>query len=316
MRKRHKDNTIGIDVSKDTLDVCQRATNEYRQFANDVTGFKPLICWLQRGGAVLIVFEASGAYHRQLERHLAANSVPYFKVNQRQARRFAEATGRLAKTDRVDAELLAKMGAVLGLEQQQPQCEYLSVLKEMIAARRALIKERASAKTRLQTTTQTILRCHLRERLAQVKKHLNQIDQTVMELIVSDELLAERFEILISIPGIGQTTAFSMLIEMPELGSMSGKQAACLAGLAPISRQSGRWQGKERIQGGRAFFRRAMYMPALCTIRHDLSSRGKYNQLIQAGKPPKVALTAIMRKLVVVANALLRDGRRWSENRA
>ena len=145
--------------------------------------------------------------------------------------------------------------------------------------------------------------------LAQVVKHLEQVDRTIMDLLANNELLIARYEILTSIPGISKVTAFSILIEMSELETMSGKQAACLAGLAPISRQSGQWQDKERIRGGRTFFRRAMYMPALCTIRHDLSSKKKYDQLVKAGKPPKVALTAIMRKLVVVANALLRDGR-------
>ena len=117
------------------------------------------------------------------------------------------------------------------------------------------------------------------------------------------------------IPGIADTTAFSMLIEMPELGALEGKQAASLAGLAPISRQSGKWRGKERIQGGRAFLRQAIYMPALVATRYNPDLKAKYDQLIRAGKPPKVALTAIMRKLIVTANALLRDGRIWSEIR-
>ena len=166
----------------------------------------------------------------------------------------------------------------------------------------------------MQLITQTLLKRHLKERLAQIEKHIDQVDRVIMEIITGEEDLRVRFEILVSIPGISTVTAFSMLIEMPELGAMSGKQAACLAGLAPISRQSGKWQGKERIQGGRAFLRRAMYMPALCTIRHNLKSKERYIQLVKAGKPPKVALTAIMRKLVVLANALLRDGRKWSKN--
>jgi transposase len=243
-------------------------------------------------------------------------NVPYSKINPRQARRFAEATGKIAKTDKVDAAVLARMRAALQLEPQAPKAEYLNVLREMMTARRGLIKDRVTVKTRMQTTTQTLLKRHLKERLVQVEKHLEQVDHAIMDLLAKDANLLARYEILTGIPGISKVTAFSMLIEMPELGTMSGKQAACLAGLAPISRQSGRWQGKERIQGGRAFFRRAMYMPALCTIRHDLSSKTKYDQLVQAGKPPKVALTAIMRKLVVVANALLRDGRNWSENSA
>jgi len=307
--------TIGIDVSKDKLDAFHLATLEHRQFANDGRGFRALRDWIVGHGPSLIVFEASGVYHRQLESCLSAAGVSYSKVNPRQARRFAEATGKIAKTDKVDAAVLARMGAALQLEPQVPKVEYMSVLKEMMTARRGLIKDRVTVKTRMQTTTQALLKRHLKERLAQVAKQLKQVDQTIMDLLANDEPLIARFEILTSIPGISKVTAFSMLIEMPELGTMSGKQAACLAGLAPISRQSGRWQGKERIRGGRAFFRRAMYMPALCTIRHDLSSKKKYDQLVLAGKPPKVALTAIMRKLVVVANALLRDGRNWSENR-
>ncbi len=307
--------TIGIDVSKDRLDAFCMANREHRQFANDGQGFRALHQWIKVNGSSLIVFEASGVYHRLLENSLSAASVPYSKVNPRQARRFAEATGKIAKTDKVDAAVLARMGAVLELDPRAPKAEYLNILREMMTARRGLIKDRVTVRTRMQTTTQTLLKRHLKERLAQVEKHLEQIDHAIMELVTQDEQLLARFEILTSIPGISKVTAFSMLIEMPELGTMSGKQAACLAGLAPISRQSGRWQGKERIQGGRAFFRRAMYMPALCTIRHNLSSKKKYDQLIQAGKPPKVALTAIMRKLVVIANALLRDRRNWSENR-
>ena len=134
-------------------------------------------------------------------------------------------------------------------------------------------------------------------------------------MIAQDQALSHRLGILISIPGIAETTAYSMLIEMPELGTLEGKQAASLAGLAPISRQSGKWQGKERIQGGRAFLRRAIYMPALVATRRNPNLKTKYDQLIRAGKPGKVALAAIMRKLVITANALLRDGRTWSEIR-
>ena len=183
----------------------------------------------------------------------------------------------------------------------------------MLTARRALTKDNAAAKTRSQTTIHTVLKSQIQARKKQIDSQIKQIDKIISEMISLDEILSRKLAILISIPGIGQTTAFAMLIEMPELGNMSGKQAASLAGLAPISRQSGKWQGKERIQGGRAFFRRAMYMPALCIIRHNLSSKQKYDQMIERGKPAKVAITTIMRKLVVLANALLRDDRMWNE---
>lgn len=306
--------TIGIDVSKDKLDAFSLTRREHRQFANDNRGLRFLRCWIETSGTTLVVFEASGAYHRLLENSLAAAGTPYSKVNPRQARRFAEAIGKNAKTDKVDAEMLARMGSVLDLEARAPNTEYLNILRELMTARRGLVKDRVTVRTRMQLITQTLLKRHLKERLAQIEKHIDQVDRVIMKMITSEEDLRVRFEILVSIPGISTVTAFSMLIEMPELGAMSGKQAACLAGLAPISRQSGKWQGKERIQGGRAFLRRAMYMPALCTIRHNLKSKERYIQLVKAGKPPKVALTAIMRKLVVLANALLRDGRKWSKN--
>ena len=307
--------TIGIDVSKDKLDAVHLAKREHRQFANDRRGLRSLRRWIESSETALVVLEASGVYHRLLEDSLSAAGVPFSKVNPRQARRFAEATGKLAKTDKVDAEMLAKMGSVLELGAQAPKAEYLNDLRELMTARRGVIKDRVTVRTRMQVITTMLLKRHLKERLAQIEKHLEQVDCAIMKMISGEDDLRARFEILVSIPGISTVTAFSMLIEMPELGSMSGKQAACLAGLAPISRQSGKWQGKERIQGGRAVFRRAMYMPALCTIRHDLSSKRKHDQLVDAGKPPKVALTAIMRKLVILANSLLRDGRKWSECR-
>ena len=144
-------------------------------------------------------------------------------------------------------------------------------------------------------------------------KHVQQIDAAMTNKLAHDDAMSQQLAILVSIPGIAATTALAMLIEMPELGTLDGKQAASLAGLAPISRQSGKWQGKEHIRGGRPLLRRAIYMPALVAVRFNPALKVKYDQLIQAGKPAKVALTAIMRKLIVMANALLRDRRKWAE---
>jgi transposase len=147
----------------------------------------------------------------------------------------------------------------------------------------------------------------------QTEAQLAQIDAAMADTVAQDEAMSQKLAILVSIPGIAETTALSMLIEMPELGTLDGKQAASLAGLAPISRQSGKWQGRERIQGGRAVLRRAIYMPALVAARFNPDLKAKYDQLIRAGKPAKLAIAAAMRKLVVRANALLRDDRKWSE---
>lgn len=151
-------------------------------------------------------------------------------------------------------------------------------------------------------------------RLRQIGRQIEEIDKTVDLMIAEDENLCRRRDILTSIPGIGRTTAFVLLIEMPELGTLEGKQAASLAGLAPISRQSGNWRGKESIKGGRATLRSSIYLPALVAARHNPDLKAKFRNLIAAGKPAKVALTAIMRKLVLLANALLRDNREWGRN--
>ena len=307
--------TIGIDVSKEVLDAYCLSDRCHARFANDRAGLKALIRWVGENTSALIVFEATGAYHRQLETALAARGVPYAKVNPRQARRFAEATGRLAKTDRVDAAMLARMGAVLELDAQPPKTEILQGLKDLMTARRALIKDRTAALTRQKVLVSSLLKRQAAARLRQIEGHLQELDAAIAHAVGRDALLPQKLAILISIPGIAEATAFAMLIEMPELGSLDGKQAASLAGLAPISRQSGKWQGHERIQGGRTFLRRAIYMPALAAVRFNRDLKTKFDQLIADGKPAKVALVAIMRKLVVLANALLRDQRPWSEIR-
>lgn len=304
-------NVIGIDVSKATLDAYCSARSEHRQFENAAAGLTSLFRWASSDG-VLIVFEASGAYHRDLERMLTRRGLAFAKVNPRQARRFAEAMGRVAKTDRLDAEMLARMGSALKLEPTKPHSEALADLRELLVFRRGLIKDRTAAKTRLKTARQVMLRRLLSQRLAQIERQLARVDSSMQAIVGSDTSLADRSDILISIPGISTTSAIALLADMPELGALSGKQAAALAGLAPVSRQSGQWQGHERIQGGRHSVRQALFMPTLCAIQHNRAVRIKFEDLVRAGKPRKVAVTAVMRKLVVLANALIRDGRKWA----
>ena len=308
--------TIGIDISKDTLDTYWLSKRKHKQFTNNKAGLRKLICWVRQAEVSLVVFEATGVYHRLLEVSLAAHDFPFARVNPRQARRFAEGTGTLAKTDRVDAAMLAKMGSLLELQADKPKSETLHNLKGMTTARQALIKDRTAARARLNTATHPLLKKQATLRLRQVERDIAQIDAAIETTISADKTLSEKAAILISIPGIAKVTAFAMLIEMPELGCLNGKQAASLAGLAPISRQSGKWQGKERIQGGRACLRRAIYLPAVVAARFNPDMKAKHHELIAKGKCKKLAITAVMRKLVVMANALLRDGRKWTETRA
>ena len=301
---------IGIDISKDHLDVHRLPGDERRRFDNSKAGHKALIRWIGDTPA-RVVYEPTGYYHRALERALAAAGMPIAKVNPRQARRFAEATGNLAKTDALDAAMLTRMGAVLSLEARPVPSAIINDLRDLRTARNALIKDQVAALTRAKAITLPLLKRQNAARLKQIEAQREAVDAEINALIQGDPDLAQRFAILCSIPGIAEVSAAMLLIEMPELGSLNEKQVAALAGLAPIARQSGNWKGKSFIRGGRQQVRQGLYMPALVAIRFNADLKTKYEQLIKAGKAPKQAITAVMRKLIILANALLKKGRQW-----
>ena len=301
---------IGIDISKDHLDVHRLPGDERRRFDNSKAGHKALIRWIGDTPA-RVVYEPTGYYHRALERALAAAGMPIAKVNPRQARRFAEATGNLAKTDALDAAMLTRMGAVLSLEARPVPSAIINDLRDLRTARNALIKDQVAAQTRAKAITLPLLKRQNAARLKQIEAQRKAIDAEINTLIQGDPDLAQRFAILCSIPGIAEVSAAMLLIEMPELGSLDEKQVAALAGLAPIARQSGNWKGKSFIRGGRQQVRQGLYMPALVAIRFNADLKTKYEQLIKAGKAPKQAITAVMRKLIILANALLKKDRKW-----
>jgi len=304
--------TIGIDISKDTLDIHRQSDGRHARFGNDKVGLAALRRWIGKT-PVRVVYEATGRYHRDLESALDAAGHALVKVNPGRARRFAQAAGYGAKTDRVDAAMLARMGAVLDLEATPVRSEGLHEIRELHIARLGLIKDRTACRNRLQAARNKVVLAQLRARLRQVERQIEQIDTELARLVTDDPALAHRFGILMSIPGIGPVAAVAMLVEMPELGTMHGKEAASLAGLAPITRESGKWKGQSRIGGGRRGLRRALYMPALVATRHNRQLGQTYQALCSAGKPAKVAITAVMRKLLILANALIRDDRKWAE---
>jgi transposase len=212
--------------------------------------------------------------------------------------------------------MLARMGAALALEPQPVRPEVLQDLSDLIAARRALVKDRTAAKNRAKGLRLALLARLNRMRLARIEAELVAVDKAILEIIEANPDLRARHEILVSIAGISGVTAAAILTMMPELGRLDRKQVASLAGLAPVARQSGRWTGKAFIQGGRAALSQALYMPAIVACRFNPDLKAKYDQLVAAGKPPKLAITVIMRKLIVLANALIRDNRYWQASRA
>lgn len=303
--------TIGIDISKDRLDVYRLPEGTRRSFPNDGRGIAALTKWLSGSPLGRIIFEATGHYHRRLEQDLGRSGFPVSKVNPRQARRFAEAVGVLAKTDTVDACILARFGQALSPALSPVPDDQILALKELHLARHALIKDRTATRNRLKRLTLPLLKRQARLRLAQIERQLAAVDSAMMALVRDDGALSRRFDILLSIPGVAQAAAMALLVEIPELGSLENKRAASLAGLAPATRQSGQCTGRARIRGGRPLPRQALYMPALVACRFNPDLAKTYQRFREQGKPPKVAITAIMRKLLVLANTLLKKDRRW-----
>jgi transposase len=304
--------TIGIDISKHTLDLYVHPTGRVQQFANDPKGHTKLIAWITPSQPTRIIFEATGAYHRALELALGRAGLPAVKVNPLQARRFAEATGKRAKTDPLDAAMLARFGAALQPQIPPAKDQTIDQLGELLAARRALVKDQTAALNRAKTRTLALLKSQSQQHLQQIETQIKAIDQQCAAIRLTNDRLTNRFDILISVPSFGAPTVFALLVDIPELGSMNPKQTGSLGGLAPVTRQSGQWSGHSTIQGGRANLRHALYMPALVAIRFNPPLRAKYLALRAAGKPAKVAIVAIMRKLLILANALLRDNRKWT----
>ena len=308
--------TVGVDISKLTLDVYLHPQATARQFPNTAVGITALLGWLGQTTLHRVVFEPTGAYHRSLERQLGDAGVPMVKVNPLQARRFAEAIGQRAKTDAVDAAMLARFGALDALQTRPVISQTLSDMKDLLVARRGLVKDRVAATNRNHVHRAPLLKRLADQRLRQVERQIAAIDAALRALCRADAELSARLDILVSIPAIGEATALTMLIEMPELGAIENKCAASLAGLAPIARDSGQHSGKRFIRAGRAHLRQALYMPALVAIRFNADMKAKYQALIAVGKPPKVAITAIMRKLAILANVLLREHRNWTPKAA
>jgi len=308
--------TIGIDVSKAVLDVHLHPAGLRGRFTNDSDGHASLVSWATSHQPGRVIFEATGAYHRALETALGRAGLPLVKINPLQARRFAQACGTRVKTDPVDAEILARMAASLQPELTLIKDQAIDTLQEFLAARRALVKDRTAALNRCKGLTLAVLKRQSDQHLKQITAQIKAIDAECRKLTAATPRLKDRLDILTSIPGLGKITALALLVDMPELGSMDAKHAASLAGLAPVTRQSGQWRGKAFIQGGRAILRQAIYMPALVAIRFNPPLKAKYDALRAAGKPAKLAITAIMRRIITIANALLRDGRKWTKTMA
>jgi transposase len=303
--------TIGIDVSKDHLDACRWPGGERRRVTNDAKGRRALIAWIG-AGVERVVFEPTSRYHRPLEQALFEAGVRFARLHPTRARRFAEATGRLAKTDRVDAAMLARMGALLAPAPAAPKPRVQAELSELHRARAALQRDQLAAANRAGVAALPLLRRQAMRAARAAERAIAEVDAAIAALVAGDPELARKAAILASIPGVGAATAAAILAEMPEIGRLDPREAASLAGLAPVTRESGRWKGQAKIRGGRAELRRAIYLPALSAARCNPDLKAVYDRLRAKGKPFKLALAAVMRKLLLLANSLIREDRTWT----
>jgi transposase len=303
---------VGIDVSKDALDVYVLPEGKHWQVANDQAGCAQLIERLKPlGETVLVVMEATNVFWRMAAAALAGAGLACAVVNPRQVHDFGKAMGKLAKTDRLDAEVLA-----LFAQRIQPPVRALpsaqcQVAAELLARRAQLMGMRVAEKNRLATASAKRVRKDIEATIAFLEKRLGALDQEIDTWLQSTPIDQSRANLLQSFTGIGANTARSLLITLPELGSLSGKQIGALAGLAPFANDSGNKRGERHISGGRSAVRAALYMPAITAIQHNPVIRALYQRLVQAGKHHYVAITACMRKMLVILNAMLRSNQPW-----
>jgi transposase len=302
---------IGIDVSKDQLEVAVRPTNEQMSFSNEDDGIDQLIQRLQQLQPDLILMEATGAYHQLVLGRLLASGLAAIAINPRQARDFARAIGRLAKTDSIDANVLAEFADRIRPEIRTVADEATQQLDAICTRRRQLVAMIAAEKNRHHSGPATI-RAQIKKHIVWLEKQIQELEDDLDKLIRSTPAWREKDDLLRSCKGIGPTTSHTMLACLPELGSLSRHQIAALVGVAPFNSDTGKHRGQRHIQGGRLDVRCVLYMATLAAIRSNAVIRAFHQKLIAAGKPKKVAITACMRKLLTILNAMVRSNTRWN----
>jgi transposase len=303
---------IGIDVARDSLEVASRPAGESWQAANDPAGIAALVSRLQKLRPTLIVLEATGGLELPVLAALGSAGLPVVAVNPRQVRDFAKATGKLAKTDAIDARVLAHFADGVRPTVRPLPDAATRALGALVTRRRQLVEMLTAEENRRQTAP-TAIRADIQAHILWLRKRLNGVDKDLSQAVRSSPLWREQEDLLRSVPGVGPVVSVTLLADLPELGTLDRKKITALVGLAPLNRDSGTMRGKRTIWGGRATVRAALYMAALVGSRCNPVLRALYARLVAAGKTKKVALTACMRKLLTILNALLKARTRWTQ---
>ena len=302
---------VGVDVSQDRLDVYLLPDGQAACFGRDRRGLARLVAWLASRARLLVVVEATGGLERMLTAALAPAAIAVAVVNPRQVRDFARAAGLLAKTDRLDAYALALYGERLRPVPRPPRSPADQALAALVLRRRQLAQEIEAERNRARRTDERLVHSSIEAHLSWLEQAVGELERAIEQRLEASPLWRERAALLASVPGVGKVTVATLLGLLPELGQLDRRAIAALVGVAPFARDSGLMKGRRTIWGGRAPVRAVLYMAALVAVRHNPALRAFYQRLLAAGKAKKLALTAAMRKLLVILNAMLRDNTPW-----
>ena len=303
----------GIDVSKDWLDLYTLPDGRRARAPYSADGLAQIAAFFEGVCVERVVLEATGKLEAFAAATLAGQGLPVVVVNPRQVRDFARASGRLAKSDTIDAEMIARFGEAIGPQVRPLPSAAERRVSELLARRRQLVEMAAAEKNRLHRTADRGVKSFIHDHLRWLRGQTCEVEEALEEAVGSSPEWRARDELLQSVPGVGKTVSYTLLASLPELGSLDKKAVASLAGLAPFNHDSGAMRGRRAIRGGREDVRRALYMAALTGIRRNPALKETYTSLRARGKPPKVALVACMRKMLVMLNAMAAAGRKWQE---
>ncbi len=303
---------VGIDVSKSTLDVSIEPIGQTLHVAYDEAGISQIVGCLKEASPTLIVMEATGGLEVRIATELVSKGLPVAVINPRQARDFAKATGRLAKTDQVDAQMLAAFAKAIRPQARPLKDEDTCALNDMVSRRRQLIDMRVQETLRLGTAASKPLQKNLNRHIAWLDKRIAEIDNDLSKRLRASDVWRTKDDLLRGIPGVGAVTTLTMLAKCPELGTLNRREIAALTGVAPLANDSGKHRGKRIIWGGRAEVRAVLYMAAVSSIQHNEPIKAFADRLKKAGKPPKVVIVACMRKLLTIMNSMLKNNTSWN----
>jgi transposase len=302
---------IGIDVSKDRLDVAVRPTGESLIFKRTGVGIEDLIAWLGALSPKMVAIEATGGFEAVVAAGLAGAGLPVVVVNPAQVRAFAQALGKRAKTDPIDAAVIAHFAEATKPKLRQMPDEVTRLLADLVARRRQIVEMIAAEAQRTRRMSDKRLTKSVARLRKALEKELSELDILIDGQIRGSAVWIEKEDLLASVPGVGKTIARTLIAELPELGSLDRRQIAALVGLAPWTRQSGQWRGKSFIGGGRKSVRSSLFVGAMVAARYNPQLKSFRDKLVAAGKPKLLALVAVARKLITILNAILRDRRPW-----